>query len=690
MSTEHFYTAKQLAGLPDMPGTEQAVNRVAKRESWPYRQREGRGGGREYAASALPKATQKALQAQRDEEVGKAILSTPEAGSALPCPALSLTLKEYDIRDWQRTQRDARDGVCQAITRLMENGISMEKAYKLLLGQSLAAGPDSHEYKMLERAKDARGLKRAVGDIDFPSLRSIQRWMEAGDLTPKARQKDMAVPAWAGDFLACYQSPQKPSVEQAYTEFCRHNPGERPSIHQVRRFLDKLPAIVREKGRMGPREIKNIKPFVRRTFEELWPNDVWSADGHTFDAEVSHPLHGRPFRPEITSIIDIGTRAIVGFSVGLAESTLATVDSLRHAITNHGVPAIFYVDNGSGFANELLESAGTGLLSRFGITVKHSLPYNSQARGVIERLHRSVWVPAAKTLPSYMGADMDREAKQLNYKLTRTGDKDGVVRMPISWQNFIKLCEDAIEAYNQRPHSTLPKYVTADGKRRHYSPAEYWQHRAESLEGYEAIVIDADVAETLYRPRVERKVLRGEVNLFGNKYFAQCLDVMHAETVHVAYDVHDAQAVWIYGEEGEFICKAEFNGNAKEYFAKSVIEMARDKRADGRMKRAEAALEEITAERNGGNLLEAIPVNELPGMEIIAKKVEEKVSTRMAVTIPEDPRERHLFWREWTQKSANGTAIPDELQMFMSSYPTTAKYRSWEAYYNAGRDSATG
>ncbi|WP_446807996.1 Mu transposase C-terminal domain-containing protein [Methylomonas sp. 2BW1-5-20] len=685
MTTEHFYTAKQLAGLPDMPGTERGVNKAAARDNWPHRQREGRGGGREYAASALPKATQKALQAQREQDTAKAVLQP----AAIQLPAI--TLKEYDIRDWQRTQRDARDGVCQAITRLMENGISMEKAYKLLLGQSLAAGPDSHEYKMLERAKDARGLKRAVGDIDFPSLRSIQRWMEAGDLTPKARKKDTAIPAWAGDFLACYQQPQKPSVEEAYGELCKHYGNrDKPSVHQVRRFLSKLPAIVREKGRMGSREIKNIKPFVRRTFEELWPNDVWSADGHTFDAEVQHPLHGRPFRPEITSIIDIGTRKIVGFSVGLAESALSTVDALRHAITTHGDLAIFYVDNGSGFDNEMLTDEGVGLLSRFGATVKHSLPYNSQARGVVERLHRSVWVPAAKTLPSYIGADMDREAKQLNYKLTRTGDKDGVVRMPISWQNFIKLCEDAIEAYNQRSHSGLPKFVDENGKRRHYSPAEYWRHRVESIEGFNADIVKPEVAEMLFKPRIKRTVARGEVQLFNNKYFSQELAMYHGEELQVAYDIHDPDFVWLYNAEGQFICKAEWGGNEKAYFAQPVIELARENRSTGRLKRAEAHMEEIIAERDTRPALEAIPVNELPGMEIIAKKIEEKVSTRMAVTIPEDPRERHLFWREWTQKSANGTAIPDELQMFMSSYPTTAKYKSWEAYYNAGRDSATG
>ena len=43
------YTAKELAGLPGMPSTEQNVNARAKRENWPFQKRAGRGGGREYA-----------------------------------------------------------------------------------------------------------------------------------------------------------------------------------------------------------------------------------------------------------------------------------------------------------------------------------------------------------------------------------------------------------------------------------------------------------------------------------------------------------------------------------------------------------------------------------------------------------------------------------------------------------------
>ncbi|MCW3528635.1 hypothetical protein K6Y52_38335, partial [Burkholderia cenocepacia] len=127
------------------------------------------------------------------------------------------------------------------------------------------------------------------------------------------------------------------SVGHAYREFeiacaVRRVTYEVPSIHQVRRFLDKLGAVTLQTGRMGSRELKTMLPFIRRTFDKLLPNDIWSGDGHTFDAEVQHPLHGRPFRPEITSIIDVATRRAVGISLDLAESSFAVLDALSTGV----------------------------------------------------------------------------------------------------------------------------------------------------------------------------------------------------------------------------------------------------------------------------------------------------------------------------------------------------------------------
>lgn len=63
------YTAKELAGLPGLPGTEQRVNAMAKRENWLWQKRAARGGGREYAVTSLPKVTREYL-AKNNTSVG--------------------------------------------------------------------------------------------------------------------------------------------------------------------------------------------------------------------------------------------------------------------------------------------------------------------------------------------------------------------------------------------------------------------------------------------------------------------------------------------------------------------------------------------------------------------------------------------------------------------------------------------
>jgi len=80
--SERYYSAKALAGLPGMPGTERGVLRKAIRESWAFRKRQGRGGGREYRESDLPKLTQRALAARR--KIQAAQEAHQKAGQSLP------------------------------------------------------------------------------------------------------------------------------------------------------------------------------------------------------------------------------------------------------------------------------------------------------------------------------------------------------------------------------------------------------------------------------------------------------------------------------------------------------------------------------------------------------------------------------------------------------------------------------
>ena len=356
---------------------------------------------------------------------------------------------------------------------------------------------------------------------------------------------------------------------------------------------------------MGSRDIKNIKGFIRRDTSFLAPTEVYTADGHCFDAEVAHPIHGKPFRPELTVILDVATRRVVGWSVDLAENTFAVLDALRMSCCEYGIPAIFYVDNGSGYKNQILEDQSRGVLSRLDITVKHSLPYNSQAKGLMERSHQSIWVKAAEQLPTYIGKKMDAEAAQKVHKLTRKEIAVVGQKTLPSWNDFLLYVELKVEQYNNKPHKGLKRIVDAETcKKRYQTPNEAW---AEALEAGTPIdkCNDWD-AQDLFRPYQERKVLRCEISLFNNIYFSRALEEYHGDSVLVGYDIHDAEKITVRNLDGQFICHAIWNDNKRDYFPKAVVQQAVEQRAAGRKSRLDVKMDEVMQEMNPRKVIEHI------------------------------------------------------------------------------------
>ena len=327
-----------------MPGTVRAVQIRAKRERW---EGQGRLGSKavEYSFSALPPETQAAL-----------IAATVSEAATESIPVITSETMNRDtfsasrLNEDQRSVMTARLAFVREIER-MSQAISQQRAIDSLVALAKSEQLSPYLTDRVQRAND-----RKTGDRSL-SERTLKRWLadyrkegEIG-LAPARRQKDMSIPVWAASFLACYQRPTKPSVEAAYSEFALKHPAERPSIHVVRRFLNKLSAEVRERGRRTPQELKALQPFKRRSTKSLFPCDVFTADGHKFDAEVLNPRTGKPYRPEVTTVLDVATRKAVGISIGEAESTIGVMDALRDAM-QHGMFAMFYVDNGSGFAND--------------------------------------------------------------------------------------------------------------------------------------------------------------------------------------------------------------------------------------------------------------------------------------------------------------------------------------------------
>lgn len=654
--------------------SKQAAQKRANKECWPSTMA---GRGMAYAVSTLPSDVRAALQKQAIRAALPTIAKEIAAPVVVIAPETSLT-------DKQRLERDARLGVKAAIRRTMlDSGCSQESAMHTLLNNARTNLLDGVTTNMLRLSLDTRGRS---GD-GFPSIRTLKRWLSAQDLAPKQTHRDMVVPDWAKAFLAIYQQPQKPSVESAYRQFCdASSTADRPSIHQVRRFLDKLGTVTRERGRMGPRELKNIQPFVRRDFSMLEPNDIWTADGHTFDAEVQHPFHGRPFRPEITTFADIGTRRAVGWSVDLAESSMAVADALRNSVENNGIPALIYVDNGSGYKNAFMQDEATGLVGRIGATMTHSLPYNSQARGVIERLHQTLWVDGAKQLPSYMGAAMDREARLQQFKLTRKALKQGGSMPLMPWDLFVAWCEQRIAEYNARPHRSLGGV----------SPDLAW--RSFCAKGWAAHMMAADEMATLFRPRVSRTLARAEIRLFNNIYFARELEEFHGLEVHIAYDIHDPSKIWVYMPGGRLLCEAQVNGNSKHYMPVAVVEQARQKRATGRLGRLDAKREEILEELHGGPAMNAARSSQvviggnvidhdtiapsLPKSPTCTKSQTEVRKQRAAEIVRQIPRsersaaDNYAEWQALDAQLQAGDTLSEADARWHRSYPNSAQYKA--------------
>ncbi|MDD5176797.1 MAG: Mu transposase C-terminal domain-containing protein [Sterolibacterium sp.] len=634
MSKSH-YSAAELAALklPGIPTTERGINQTAMRSGWQFQEVKAKGGRtgtrKEYAVATLPPETRTALlERQLHPTVSSSAVvmaaplpvasKTPTlSGLLLPVPAVQAM---HTLTDKQRAGSDARKGVLAAIHRLQANsGCSQEAAMTTLLTTAKTGKLEPSIDSLLKLARDPRGRS---GD-GYPSIRTLKRWLKAPDLAPKATQQDMNVPPWAPALMKLYGQPQKPSLSSCMEQLPAQLPRgiTAPSYHAANRFINKLGNVERQHGRMLPRELKNLLPFKRRDASSFTPDAIYTADGHTFDAEVSHPRHGKAFRPEITTVLSVPTRRCVGWSAGLAESTWAVMDALRNAVETGGIPLIWYVDNGSGYKNVSMEDEVVGFTSRLGTSIEHSLPYNSQARGIEERSHKSIWVRGAKKLPTYMGADMDRQARQKVFKITRAQLRDtGSSPLLMAWTNFLTWCQGEIDAYNARPHRSLPKLRDpASGKLRHMSPNEAWQ--AAINEGWAPTMVSAADAKDLFRPEIIATTTRGEIRLFNNLYFSHDLKEFTGEKVRVGYDIHNGDRVWVRDMDGRLICVAEFEANKTNYFPQSAIDKAAIGRAQARERRLEIHLQEVRDELEPPALLEHQQAAFIP-MQMPAERVE--------------------------------------------------------------------
>lgn len=719
IAAQDYFTPAELAevararGLKGFPGTERGVQLLAQREGWndlPERQARPRpakkAGGRpamEYHVSVLPEIMQQVLAAAALKRATSVKFEVRRSVELEALEALQASLLSARARKVMHAR-------AEILTSIEGFAIANGQARAWGISQFLRAQVEQRERQDIECRRDhgailtadevtslarpllltsadgfhltAERLAEANDRCEDPdvSKRTLWRWFKARDergvpaLAPAATKAQKPIPDWFAGFLKFYAVPSKPDAAAALKQFVDVLPAgaPRPTMSQVCYFLrERLNNIERNVGREGLLTLRSRLPYVTRTTEDMWPTTIYSADGKTFDAEVADPVTKRPIRPEITTVIDIVTRKIVGISLARSENQRSVAEALRNACSSHGICAIFYVDRGPGYRNQAMDADVAGLMGRLGITKMHAAPYGSQAKGRIEIVNRNVWNPAAKRLPTYIGADMDKEAGDKVHKLTRRELTEfGESRLLPSWEDFVRLCEQAVAAHNDEPHRELPKFRDPDtGKTRHMSPNECWA--AHVANGFEPVPVDAEEADDLFRPYEVRTCRRAQVQWNTNLYFDQALEGYHEESVMVGYDYHQADKVWVRefdmesGQPGKLICVARFMGNAERYVPLSYEQKAIEKRAKGRLRRIDDKRAAIEAERDGLLQIEHEPlapanfIDITPNEPAVAAPVADNV---MPISAPAPAAPKRRTFASDEELAAWALEHPDELK----------------------------
>ena len=643
MKVKKWLNAQELADyrLKSLPSTKAGVIYRAKKDDWSNRKRSGRGGGVEYAFESLPADVQAEIKAKAYKS-----LMPKQSTDAARQVAIIANRDISKLDDTQRATADARLRmtllVGQYEAALGSRNKALDEVVALSRDEALPVD-DMTDYNAVcvTALAKSRG-KTGVGK------RALHQWCIAADkcstpterlaaLAPQKQGQPKIAPTqmeWLPDYMAVFRNTNGVGMAEAYRTFekayaAKHGVDAVPHYDAVRRALDKMPKFIREAGRLTGAKMKALKTYQKRDWSGLVNNDVWTGDGHSLKMKVAHPEHGQPFTPELTLIMDTASRYIVGWSLAYSENQLAVGDALRHAMVNHGIPAIYYSDNGGGQKNKTFDTEVNGVFARLGVHHETGIPGNPQGRGIIERVMKTLAHPIARQFETYHGPNVDsdslRKISTATTSLAKAESEGREVLTPKqkwakgklpSWNQLLDVIEAAVHWYNTEHKHTAIGNVT---------PLQMRQHIMKQMDAADIIPLTEVEARDMFRPAVTRVVQRAWITVYNNEYWHKALEVWDGRSVVAYLDQHDASSIIVRDEDGGYICDAILDGNKKAAFSETVVDRSRRLRAERRLKKLDE--ERVKAEAELRPTLEhekAQTLHELMQAAPVAPKAKEE------------------------------------------------------------------
>jgi transposase InsO family protein len=266
-----------------------------------------------------------------------------------------------------------------------------------VLGPLVSARLEHGDRHQLFKETAARAHEMPGGRIIRLSARTIESWYYAF----KRGGFDALYPGVRAD---CGQSRAiGPDLAELIVRAKREKP--RRSIRRIIRMLERA-----GQAKPGALTRSSVHRLLKLAGVSARPVRGPSAERRSFIAEhagdlwVGDALHGplviapdgREHKSYLLSQIDNATRFIVHSYFALSEGSAEQEHGLKQAILKYGIPRAYYVDHGSAYIAHSLRF----ICADLGIHLLHAGVQDAEAKGVIERWHRTWREEVGDELPA--------------------------------------------------------------------------------------------------------------------------------------------------------------------------------------------------------------------------------------------------------------------------------------------------
>ncbi|MFC8898523.1 Mu transposase C-terminal domain-containing protein [Streptomyces cinereoruber] len=304
-----------------------------------------------------------------------------------------------------------------------------------------------------------------------------------------------------------------------------------------RAFTDGLTPAERAAWKTGEAGRRAGSVYLRRP--DALRGRCWEMDHKQLPLLVLPPK-GKALAPWLTTVVDDGTRALVGWAIATAPTSGTVLTAMRMALTHEpdvspfgAVPEVVRIDRGLEFAAGAVKEVLGGLA-----VIMHRLPaFTPHRKGKVERLNLTIEQMLISQLPGFTGGPRDaagrlygpvKDSPAAQRAAETAADGDGPLRL----ERFVRRFADWARWYN-----TSHRHRMLGGR----TPLQAWEEDTAPLRR-----VGVEQLRHLMLAGAERIVQKDGINFNGLSYVAPELYGRRGQRVQIRYMPHDDRTIEVY------------------------------------------------------------------------------------------------------------------------------------------------